>query len=251
MVKRVVYLAVAVGLVGMGIWLSRELGTVQIWLFGMGLAGLVGISAEGFLERSTIHQTDNHRQLFGLWIAPTLLVAAGLWLAQSMPLDALVGVAGSMAGLMAVLLLGLRAGMNPAGHFSRPGRFAVNLVLYLLVFLLLALIYHTRERSLITAAFVGAVSLVAALELLRTSDGIQPPTWRFAGLAAMVMAETTWGLNYWPMEGLVGSAMLLLTFYVLVGLLTAIRDGRMDRRMLAEYCTVGAVGLATIIWAMP
>ncbi len=251
MARRTAALALAVMLVAVGLWFSRDLGTLQAWLFGAGMVGLVGISAESFLEQPLETDRRNHGQLFGLWIAPSLLVVAGLWLIQAMPLESQVGVAGVMAGLMAVLLLGMKASVDPAGRFRRQGRFVANLILYLLLFLLFALIYQTRERSLITATSIGAIALLAALELLRSGQDIHASAWRLAALVALVVAETTWALNYWPVSGLVGGAMLLLTFYVFMGLLMSLQEGGLDRSMLVEYGSVGIVGLATITWAMP
>ena len=69
-------------------------------------------------------------------------------------------------------------------------------------------------------------------------------------LAALIVAETTWALNYWPVAGLVGGAFLLLTFYVFAGLLLAIQEGGIDRRVVVEYGVVGVLGLAVIGWAM-
>jgi hypothetical protein len=144
----------------------------------------------------------------------------------------------------------MRAGLGTAQRLQRSGRFGANLILYLVVFLLFALIYHTKERSLFTATSIGVVSLLAALELLRSGQGRQARGWQAAVLAAMIVSETTWALNYWPTSGLVGGALLLLTFYVFVGLLLAIREGALDRRLLVEYGGVGALGLAAIAMAM-
>ncbi len=249
MVKSIVAFILTVGLVGGGLWLSSGLDGLQIWLFGAGLIGLVGIAAESFLDQPSA-EPRNHLQTITLWVAPALVVVGGVWLAGVTPRESLMVVASAVAALTGVLLLGLKASLNPDDRFYRSGRFVANLILYLTVFLLFALIYHTKERSLVTATSIGLIALLAALEVLRPAPGGHAPRWRLSVLAGLMVAETTWALNYWPVSGLVGGAMLLLAFYVFTGLLLAIQEGGLERRMLAEYGTVGVAGLLAIAWAM-
>ncbi len=248
--KGIVAFVLAVGLVAAGLWLSTGLGAIQIWLFGGGLIGLVGISAESFLEQPTSSEPRDQYQAFTLWIAPGLLVVSGLWLTQVTPPESQMVVVAGAALLMAALLMGLKSSLDPGGRYSRAGRFVANLALYLVTFLLFALIYHTKERSLVTASATGLVALLAALEALRSGKGRRPFGWRMAALAGLVVAETTWALNYWPVSGLVGGALLLLTFYVFTGLVVAIQEGALERRMLLEYGTVGIAGFMAIAWAV-
>jgi hypothetical protein len=51
--------------------------------------------------------------------------------------------------------------------------------------------------------------------------------------------------------GLVGGALLLLGFYVLVGLLQCIRDGSLTRNTVLEYGVVGVVGFLAILVVVP
>ena len=250
MLVRVAMLVLTTGAAAGGLWLSRWLGPAQLWLFGAGLIGLVGIGTETFLRESPTPEPGSHYQLFALWIAPGLLIAAGLWLGQAMPADSLPAIVVAMAVLMAVLLLALLASFDPNHRFHRLGRFVGNLILYMVVFVLFALVYHTKERSLFTATATGLVALLATLEVLRFAQARLAAAWRLAGIAALVMAETTWALNYWPIGGLVGGAFLLLAFYVVTGLLVAVYEGGLDRRVVAEYGTVCIAGLLAISWAM-
>ncbi|MHB0870937.1 MAG: DUF5656 family protein [Chloroflexota bacterium] len=248
--KGIAAFLLAVGLVGGGLWLSAGLGSFQIWLFGAGLIGLVGISVESFLGQPSSPEAGSQYQAFNLWVAPGLLVVAGLWLIQVTPAESQPVAAVATGAVMAALLLGLSASLKPGGRYYRIGRFTGNLILYLITFLLFALIYHTKERSLLTATATGLVALLAALEVLRSGPGVRVTGWRLAALVALVVAETTWALNYWPVSGLIGGAMLLLTFYVFAGLLLAIQEGALERRMLAEYGTVGVAGFLVIAWAV-
>lgn len=250
MVRRATAFALAIGLVGVGLWVSGELGALQMWLFGAGLVGLVGITVETFLEQPPALEPRSHRQVFAIWASPGLLTVSGLWLAQVMQSDSRMAVAMAVAALMGVLLLGLQGSLSPAGRYHRPGRFVVNLILYLSVFLLFALIYHTKEQIPLVAAATGVVALLAALEVLRSGRVAREPSWRLSAVVALVIAQGTWAISFWPVSGLIGGALLLLAFYVLTGLLSAAQEGGVDRRVLMEYGTVGAIGLAAVSWAL-
>ncbi|MGI5836380.1 MAG: hypothetical protein ACOX87_07795, partial [Chloroflexota bacterium] len=173
-----------------------------------------------------------------------------LWLVQLLPIEFLPYVAASMTTATAFLLVGLNIGLKPDSQHYRTGRFLANLILYLAVFLLYALIYHTKERSLFTATSIGLVTLVAALEILRPSKANKAVGIKLPLLVALIVAETTWAFNYWPVAGLMGGAFLLLTFYLFSGLLLAIQEGGIDRRIVVEYGIVGVLGFAAIGWAM-
>ncbi len=58
-------------------------------------------------------------------------------------------------------------------------------------------------------------------------------------------------LSGWVATGLLGGAFLLLFFYVTAGLVQALLDGALDRRLLLEYLCVGLVGLVLILSTSP
>ena len=243
-------LALSVGLVAVGLWMSSGLGVPQIWLFGAGLIGLVGISAESFLEKASPEgEVRGQLQAFASWIGPGLMVVAGLWLLQITPSASQWVVDGAVAVAVGALLVGQRAGSRAEGRRGRAGRFVANLLLYMVAFVLFALIYHTKERSLMTATAAGAVALLAAVELMWSAEG-RAPVWWMPALAGLVVAEATWALNYWPVNGLVGGAMLLLGFYVFTGLMVASQEGVLGRRLLLEYGAVAIAGFAVVAWAV-
>jgi hypothetical protein len=246
-------LVLAVGLTAGGLWISRGLGSFQIWLFGAGLAGLIGIAAESFLERHGLDDSGWLRHGATAWITAALLVAPGVWLVDLMP-ESVLPVAGGMALVTGALLLALREGLMPQSRFHQHGRFLSNLIFYLLTFLLFALIYQTKLRGSVTATSAGLVASLVGLELLRSGTvgrEIDRKLVIQAALAGLMVGETTLALNYWPVGGLVGGALLLLSFYVVVGLLQCIRDGSLRRNTLLEYGAVGAAGLLAVLVAVP
>ncbi len=243
----------AVVLVGGGLWLSSGLDGFQTWLFGAGLVGLVGITSESFLDRANKGETSWSYHGFTAWVAAILLVTPGLWLVRLMP-ETLPQIVMGMAATAGILLLSLGEALRPDRRFSQHGRFLSNLIFYLLVYILFAMIYQTKLRGLITATSASGIALLGGVELLRAGPEGRRMDRKLGGLAALgglIIGELAWVLGYWPVGGLVGGALLLLSFYVVVGLLQGIRDGNFGRNMLLEYGAVGVAGLLAILFAMP
>ncbi|MGI5836862.1 MAG: hypothetical protein ACOX87_10310, partial [Chloroflexota bacterium] len=111
--RRWVAFILALGLIALGLWLSAGLGMPQLLLFGAGLVGLVGVCTETFLDQPSNPELRTHNQAFFLWSAPSLLVVAGLWLVQLLPIEFLPYVAASMTTATAFLLVGLNIGLKP------------------------------------------------------------------------------------------------------------------------------------------
>jgi hypothetical protein len=63
------------------------------------------------------------------------------------------------------------------------------------------------------------------------------------------MAELLWPLNYWVMGVAAGGLLLLLAFYVLVGLMRQLLTGQFGQAMLVEYGTVSLAGLLVVFGA--
>jgi hypothetical protein len=250
MTKRAVALSMAIVLMGTGLWFGRDMGTIQAWLLGAGLIGLVGVATEVFLDRRSKGEPAGHLRGFSLWIAPGLLVAAGVWLArevQAEPNPLLIVAAALTLGL---LLLAMSVADDMDSPYQRLGRFGANLMLFLAVFLLFALIHQIEGRSVVTAAASGVVALLGGVELIQPRRG-DFTGWSLVALLPLVIAQTAWALTYWPVNGLVAGALLLLAFYVMSGLALAVRQTGIGRRTLLEYGAVGAAGLVAILWSVP
>lgn len=249
------YLAfvLVVALMGGGMWLSRGLAVPQVWLYGVGMAVLVGMAAESCLGRVIRGKRRAGYQAFSAWTTAALLVGAGLWLVQVAPADWLLPIEIAMSVAAAIYLFALREASDPESPLVQYGRFVSTLMIFFIVFLLFVLIYQTKQRALFTATSVGVVSLLACLELLRSGVDrrVDRRVMALSGIATLALSEAAWALGYWPIGGLVGGAMLLLGFYVLVGLLQCIRDGSLGRAAVLEYGAVGVVGLLAVLVAVP
>lgn len=124
------------------------------------------------------------------------------------------------------------------------------LLTHLVAFLTLAMIYINKVRSLLSAT---TVALVTGLLLLQLTDGERYPAERrviYGLVGAVILGEVTWALNYWPLTGWTGGALLLVTFYLLAGLILAQVRGGLRASRLAEYGLVSAVAFGAITYSL-
>lgn len=138
------------------------------------------------------------------------------------------------------------------------GQTMLNVGAHLTAFVVFSVIYGLKVRSLYSACAVGIAAALLLYELLARDaawhDAMQMPGVNrratlglFALAGGLVMAELTWGLNYWAaLSTLVGGAFLLLAFYVTYGLVVSYVDGRLTRQVLVEFAAVATVGLLAI-----
>lgn len=218
--------------------------TVQLseqWLRAMLAAALAIAGAHSVVGAHPAARRGQRRAGFTAWIAPGLigfLASFLLPLAPSLPYW--------LGGLgLTILLLGsvILLEYYIVGRNAAVARLALSLLTYGVTLAAFGLIYHSRARSLVTATATAAVSSLMAVSLLRDPDRPLRRTALYAGLAGVVMGESTWALNYWRIHALAGGVLLLLFFYVVVGVAQQYLQGSLTRRVLVEFLVVAAVGV--------
>ena len=248
-VALVALFAVQLGSVALGFWP----GVIAVLLIGLA----IGAAAEfhGCLHRSYGKVADQLR--FTLWILPGLLTwAAGLAIVFWQPDDLLLGRG---LPLLGALLVGLAVFAQDreiarAGDASEPAalpRQLLSLLTYVAALGLFTLIYQVKERDLLSATSTAVVAGLLSLALLRGSGAPRRRTVLYASLIGLAVGEVTWALNYWVVKELVGGAVLLLFYYVIVGLIEIVLRAELSRRLLMEYIGVGIVGFLFILSTAP
>ena len=237
-----------VGLFGVQL-VGGVLGTVLALAIGL----VVGAAAElhGRLHPGFGQVADR----FGLtlWILPGLLaVAAGLGLNAVQGADPTILRSLPLVGA-ALCGLALLAQEREIGSAEAAGwpRLLLSLLTYVAAFALFTMVYQTKVRSLITATSIAALAAMLSLVMLRSAPSGRKRMVLYAGLIGLATGEVTWALNYWVVLALVGGAVLLLMFYVLVGLVEGILHGELSRRLLIEYSSVGLLGFLLILSTGP
>jgi Protein of unknown function (DUF5656) len=239
---------------------ARQEDAISFWV-GALLVMLIGVCIGAVAEyHGRLHPAFARvadRLGYTLWILPGLLTwAAGLALMLWRPDDLLLARGLPLIG---ALLVGLAvfaqdreiAVADDSGEPPTLPKQLLSLLTYLAAFGLFTLVYQIKERSLISATTTAFVAAVLSLVLLRGAGAARERTMLYAALIGLCLGEVTWALNYWVVRELVGGAVLLLIYYVLVGLIEIVLRAELNRRLLAEYLGVGIVGFLFILSTAP
>lgn len=235
------------------------------WLVSTLLIGLACAGTEAIMRMHPLVRRKIVRYTFPTWILPAL---AALVLAQFLPrspnlLYWLLGL-GIGGGILAWLILanyqllnanqpidklyptGAQAEASPT-HQVAWVRNALDIAAYVLALTFFTIIYGTKLRSLVTASQVAIVAGLLSLSVLRNESR----TWRqillYSGLVGLVLGQTTWALNYWHANSLTVGVLLMLLFYVFVGLVQQHLRGTLDRRAVAEFLGVAILGIGIVL----
>ncbi|MFN8634986.1 MAG: hypothetical protein U0893_14100 [Chloroflexota bacterium] len=233
----------------LGFWL----GSFVVMVVG----ALIGAAGELHARLHPAFARVAERTAYTLWILPGLLVwTAGLALVLWRPDDLILGRGLPLIG---ALLVGLAvftqdrelAVAEDAGESIVLPKQLLSFLTYLAAFGLFTLVYQIKERSLISATTTALVAALLSLVLLRGSGAPLSRTFLYGVLIGLSMGEVTWALNYWVVRELVGGAVLLLIYYVMVGLIEIVLRGELSRKLLFEYFGVGIVGFLFILSTAP
>lgn len=219
----------------------------QQWLVALLLGGLAMAGADAVLR---IHPALPTRQLSYLatfWMLPGLLVILAtqtLGLAPN-PVAWAIGLvtAGVLLWLTIMAEFWLASPATTQKH--RWAYVWQQLIGYTIALLFFIIIYRTRSRSALSATGIMLVSGMIALALLRRPKSIGK-SWLFAAIVGLSLGQITWALNYWRIGVLTAGLLLLLIFYVLVGLSQQQLVGKLSRRALWEFGSIAAVALIVI-----
>jgi hypothetical protein len=150
-------------------------------------------------------------------------------------------------GVLAWLILIHYRLLGRQAEAAPPVQMARGLVAYLLALVFFTSIYQTRLRSLVTATSVTLAASLIALSILGEEKRPLGQTALYAGVIGLILGETTWALNYWRANVLTVGVLLMLLFYLLVGVAREHMRGTLDRRVLTEFLGIAAIGTWIVI----
>jgi len=211
-------------------------------------AGL-GLTAVESLVRS--HPLARHGQLARTamyWITPALLVVGlAAWLLAFE--DVGLWTAGMLAGaiLIPITLAVEYANVDPANRDQPSVRWGERALIYLVAFLLYSRIYDVHVRALLSSTAVFVVTTLLAARTLWFEAESAGQEFLYGATAGLLMALLNWALNYWSISAVQGGLLLLVVFYVLVGLMQQSLSGRFGRQVILEYGIVLLVGLLIVV----
>lgn len=89
--------------------------------------------------------------------------------------------------------------------------------------------------------------MALALELLRESRLVGPSSLLVSLAVGLSMAELRLALYFFPLDGLLAGALLIIGFYLATGLVHHLLDHDLEFATMAEYLLVGGVGAAAVV----
>lgn len=221
----------------------------QPWILWL-TALLIGLAADGVVRGNSRFQSDGLLST----LAPTLLPAItvlgiGYFIDEAVsgyPRPAAGVVGGAVA---AFVVYGEFRTVEFGSRLYGAMRLALAIASYLVAFALYTIIYTRNDDVRVSALLVGVVSMALAVELLRESRLVGFSS-LLVGLAIGVsLAEFRIVLYYFPLDGLLAGALLIIAFYLATGLVHHLLDHDLELATMAEYLLVGSVGTAAVVFA--
>jgi hypothetical protein len=188
------------------------------------------------------------RPIYLSWILPGAVAGLAAYLLARAPTwEVWVGGLLLTAVGISLTIAAEYAAFSPDAPGYSMARLALNVLVYLLSFVLFTIVYQTRSRSLITATMMTGIAMLLALDLLSVADAPLRRILLFTGVVGLVIGESTWALNYWRSSTWVGGVFLLLEFYILVNLAHQHLLERLSVSTLLEFGVVIAVVLIIVL----
>ena len=128
----------------------------------------------------------------------------------------------------------------------RRARLLLDALAYGSALVLFLFVYQTRTRSLLSGTLVAMTAILLTVEMLRTTVDRPRLVLTYSAIIGLILGQVTWALNYWLLPGLTGGLLLLLIFYVLVGIAQQGLQNRLNRRVLLEFVIFTVVALILI-----
>ncbi|MGD8858139.1 MAG: hypothetical protein PVG33_17515, partial [Chloroflexota bacterium] len=206
----------AVNVLGSPLGINLSATTVLVLItLGLGVTAVESLvrshplARAGRLERSVMY-----------WITPALLVLglAGWLLAFE---DVGVWTAGVLACAILIppALAVEYANVDPDSRARPVVRWGERALIYVVAFLLFSRIYDLRVRALLSSPAVFSLSALLAARYLWFEAGSARLAMLYGATAGLLLGLLNWAVNYWRLSAMQGGLLLLLVFYVLVGLI--------------------------------
>ena len=235
---------VVIALVGMTL-VTR----VPSWLAVLLVLVLLVVVSAGF--DLILREAGRDRPAWDQFILPNLLIVGAamfLRLVASGGWGIAIGLA--LFGVLLVLIVWAEQHywLDTTDH--QWSTLALVVIGYIVVFVLYTAIYQIKVRTLFNAPAIVTITFLITVRLIRLKDDLLPylRLAPYAALAALVVGEVTWALNYWPLNGLFGGAFLLTVLYFLVQVLVQHLAGRLTPRTLVEHGAISLFAAALILW---
>jgi hypothetical protein len=212
---------------------------------------LVACSGTSYvLDANPRAEMGGGRPSFISWILPAVVAGVSAYLLDLAPTWSAWGVGLVVLGAVFSLTVSAEyAARSPHSRGHLRARLALNVLAYVLAFVLFTTAYGARARSLVTATVALLCAWLLAVDLLSIADIDVRRVLPYAAAVGLIVGEGMWGLNYWQLGPATGGLALLLIFY---GTVTVAQQHLLERLRLAilgELLTVAALVLTiALVW---
>lgn len=187
------------------------------------------------------------------WALPMAIAMIAIYvlpLAPTRPMQVLVLLASG--GLMILALFSLYATVERGQAGFRRSRLVLDALSYGAALVLFLFVYQTRTRSLLSGTLVALTATLLAIELLRSTTDRPLNVLTYGAITGLILGQATWALNYWwTLRSLDGGLLLLLFFYIIVGIAQHGLQDHLTQRVLLEFALFAIVALVLIAVVSP
>lgn len=218
------------------------------------LAVLAALGTQSVIE---VHPSFAGRRLsrwrsMSFWALPAAVTIIATYLLPFAPNRSLQVLGLVLSGIfIAISLFSLYATVEIGQPGFRRSRLILNSLSYGAALLLFVFVYQTRTRSLVSATIITVTATLLAVEVLRSTTREVDLVFTYGAIVGFVLGQVTWALNYWPVPNLTGGLLLLLIFYLLVGIAQQGLQERLNARILLEFALFTIASLLLIAFLGP
>jgi hypothetical protein len=224
-----------------------ELTATTLMAFVLAIVASAG--AEGLIRLHPKRQANRLGLTWAYWALPAAMSIITVVLLPSIPTRLFQAVVILVAGvLLMIAFYSLYATVEPGQPGFRRARFWLDVLAYGVALLLFLFVYQTRTRSLLSGTLIAFTASLLAVELLRNSSNKTRHVLMYSAVVGLLLGELTWALNYWPLlPGLTGGLLLLLSFYLAVGIALQGLQGRLTKRIMIEFGAFAVIAVTLIV----
>jgi hypothetical protein len=236
-----------IGFRALGSPTSVEFSVTTVMALVLALAAAAG--TESLIRLHPKRQANRLGLTWAYWALPAAISIITVVLLPSIPTRLLQVAVILLSGLLLMIaFFSLYATVERGQPGFRRARLWLDALAYGAALLLFLFVYQSRTRSLLSGTIVTVTAMLLAIELLRTSTNETRHVLMYSVVVGLLLGEVTWALNYWPLlPGLTGGLLLLLSFYLAVGIALQGLQGRLTRRVLVEFAFFAVIVLILIL----